>query len=613
MKFILVLIFMMLPCLAFGVNDTFYIQPVDTIFDGDDTLVADFTSAETFWEATNTDDNVSTHGDTVFGFVRSDREFIDSLASNVFINGLDNIGLGEAVYYVRVTGGARHSGDWCDTCYTLVFSATSQTIGSFEYSLEIEGMQFRLLGSDNDGIVMFADNDVRLYDCLFTLPDANAIDANQAVNHRNTLVNCGFWDTDSSAGQAALLATSGATSADWYVYSSTFKHMREAFQHQNGAAADTVIMIGNLLSGIDRGPSRRTMGGSITNGIGAFDIDYNVYDDSANSGDTSNGANNDWNQTFTFNSGDPSDSTFRLASNDVGAVDLGTNLSHPRDPFPSLLWPITTFDAEGDGRPAYEVQEFRDAALLDGFIYAGDQNNNAGSHPNWLTGQTGAVATTMWNQYIWADIDTASTKDYVTAYLYAKVSVPPTVADSFEIKWCSQPGAKNFVGDNAFTNADSAEMNWVNYHEDGDNVDQSSANDSAWTTAGGDWAGGSLATINIPTTADERVMVWQLDLDSLAMDSIVKGTKGNYGFWVLSQDRSTTQDERVRFYGSDNDTLYNRPRLVIVSDTTTGSIDLWDAGNDEMTLAAAIAAVRHYIHGPEGLGAYHGVKKRTIH
>ncbi|HVP07666.1 MAG TPA: hypothetical protein VMS71_07485, partial [Candidatus Acidoferrum sp.] len=103
------------------------------------------------------------------------------------------------------------------------------------------------------------------------------------------------------------------------------------------------------------------------------------------------------------------------------------------------------------------------------------------------------------------------------------------IADTFDVYWNTRPNLKNYVGDNAGANADSAEMSWGNFFEG------ASGPDSNWTTAGGDFTTTDrLGTLIVPGGGSPGWRYWVLD--SVQIDSLLKRTRANIGIWVVGRN-----------------------------------------------------------------------------
>ncbi len=105
-------------------------------------------------------------------------------------------------------------------------------------------------------------------------------------------------------------------------------------------------------------------------------------------------------------------------------------------------------------------------------------------------------------------------------------------SDTFDVYWNTRPNLKNYVGDNSGADADSAEMSWGNFFEG------ASGPDSAWTTPGGDFTSAyRLGSLIFTGGGSAGWRYWVLD--SIHVDSLLKGTRANVGIWVVGRSTAS--------------------------------------------------------------------------
>lgn len=211
--------------------------------------------------------------------------------------------------------------------------------------------------------------------------------------------------------------------------------------------------------------------------------------------------------------------------------------------------------------------------VKDGWLWARATftDNNYGAHTSINFGVHFTASANIFHEYMWFNFPTGS-YDAIACTLYAYLNDDGGVADTGDVFHCTRPNAKDYVGDNNGTVADSAEMSWDLLFEGG------SGTDTAWTTPGGDMEARILGSLELTASEQGSYKFWVID--SAYVDSILKETKANNGIIIVG--RSTTPDTKKDFNSIDN--ASNKPYVILsytvegeayIEADATGSPDNW--------------------------------------
>lgn len=195
--------------------------------------------------------------------------------------------------------------------------------------------------------------------------------------------------------------------------------------------------------------------------------------------------------------------------------------------------------------------------VKDGFTYQGAPLFNYGGDTRVIFGKhTGD----RFRWFMYFDLPTGTNTATGPCTLAVYLSSISAAGDTFDVYWNTCPNLKNYVGNNAGANADSAEMNWNAYFEGG------SQPDSAWTSPGGDFTTADrVGALVVQGGGAAGYRYWVLD--SIQVDSLLRGTRLNLGLWMIGRTGGTTYT-RCDGYGTDNSA--NRPWIKFIYTAYSG-------------------------------------------
>lgn len=163
--------------------------------------------------------------------------------------------------------------------------------------------------------------------------------------------------------------------------------------------------------------------------------------------------------------------------------------------------------------------------LKDGFLYQPYPANNYGGDTRIIIGK--GANTAYFREYLWF-VRPSGINRNVVCTLAVYLSTMSANADTFDLFWCTRENARYFVGNNAGAVADSAEMDWERYFNNGASA---SPPDSVWSSGGGDFsAADTLGRRIVPGGSAAGWYYWVLD--SIQVDSLLSGTRENYGVFI---------------------------------------------------------------------------------
>ncbi|MCK5125663.1 MAG: hypothetical protein KAR42_05365 [candidate division Zixibacteria bacterium] len=129
--------------------------------------------------------------------------------------------------------------------------------------------------------------------------------------------------------------------------------------------------------------------------------------------------------------------------------------------------------------------------------------------------------------YLWFDIPGNITScQACTLSLY--VSSIDGDPDTLDIFWCTRDAAAYTGNNTATSDAENGEMTWLSYFDD------DTADDSLWTTSGGDYSSDIIGTFSW-TGSEGTNQRYKIALDSLAIDSILNSSRSNFGLFLIGR------------------------------------------------------------------------------
>ncbi|MEW6050828.1 MAG: DNRLRE domain-containing protein [Candidatus Zixiibacteriota bacterium] len=228
-----------------------------------------------------------------------------------------------------------------------------------------------------------------------------------------------------------------------------------------------------------------------------------------------------------------------------------------------ILWLVTVLVLSISGSVFADSYTATGAAdFKDGFIYQPYPANNYGGDTRVIIGK-GSGTAVAFRQYLWFNTPTGTNTNVVCslAVYLTTLSINP---DTFDIFWCTRPNARYFVGNNLGITADSSEMDWDRLFNNGVSA---TPPDTFWTTAGGDFTtADTLAHRIIPGGSSAGWYYWVLD--SVQVDSLLKGTRANYGVFIKGRAFSTLST-RTEGASTENSNSALRPWVKFVYSTAT--------------------------------------------
>lgn len=194
--------------------------------------------------------------------------------------------------------------------------------------------------------------------------------------------------------------------------------------------------------------------------------------------------------------------------------------------------------------------------VKDGFLYQPYPANNYGGDTRIIIGKGTNAA--YFREFLWfAKPSGINTNVVCTLAVYlTTLSANP---DTFDLFWCPRANARLYVGNNAGSAADSAEMDWERLFNNGASA---SPPDTAWSSAGGDFsAADTLGSRVIPGGSSAGWYYWVLD--SLQVDSLLRGVADNNGLFIKGRATGSAST-RMEGASTDNSNTSLRPWVKFV-------------------------------------------------
>jgi hypothetical protein len=189
--------------------------------------------------------------------------------------------------------------------------------------------------------------------------------------------------------------------------------------------------------------------------------------------------------------------------------------------------------------------------VRDGFVYQGASAYNYGGDTRVIFGKhTGD----RFRWFMYFDFPSGNNSATGPCTLAVYLNSISAAGDTFDLYWNTRQNLVSYVGNNAGTTADSAEMNWNAYFEGG------SMSDSSWTSPGGDFTTTDrVASCIVAGGGSAGYRFWVLD--SIQVDSLLAGTRTNLGVWMIGRTAGTTY---TRCDGYSTDNASNRPWIKFI-------------------------------------------------
>jgi|WetSurMetagenome_2_1015567.scaffolds.fasta_scaffold284609_2 hypothetical protein len=196
------------------------------------------------------------------------------------------------------------------------------------------------------------------------------------------------------------------------------------------------------------------------------------------------------------------------------------------------------------------------ADFRDGFLYQAYPANNYGGDTRIIIGK--GTNTAYFREYLWfAKPSGINTNVVCTLAVY--LSTLAANPDTFDLFWGTRANARLYVGNNAGATADSAEMDWERLFNNGSSA---TPPDTTWSSAGGDFSvTDTLGRRTIPGGSSAGWYYWVLD--SVQVDSLLRGSRENYGVFVKGRATSALST-RMEGASTDNGNSGIRPWVKFV-------------------------------------------------